>query len=329
MDKKVKSVGKITGAALVVIVLVVLLSSSITKVPVGHTGILLTFGKVQDTPLDEGVHFKIPFAQQVVAMDNRIQKLEVETEAFSKDIQTVNAVLALNYQVEREKTFSLYREIGVNFESTIIIPATHEALKSATSKYTAEELVAERKFLADSVVELLNEELNSIGVKVTAFNIVDFYFSEEYKTAIEDKQVAEQRKKKAEIENQTSVEKAKAEAERATIQAQAEADAAIIRSEGKAEQLRVEAEGRAESYRMQNEQIRDVNILMEWIDKWNGKLPTVQAGEDAGFMFNLQDLENIDDSPPVQPAAETQNTDSNEAGTENIETADGTANTNN
>lgn len=254
---------------IVTILLLMLAAMSVSVVPVGHTGILLTMGKVQDTPVDEGVNFKIPLVQRIVTMDNRIQKLELATEAFSKDIQTVSATLAVNYKISKAQTFSLYKNVGREFETVLIIPATHEALKSVSAHYTAEQLISERQSVSDEIMTVLNDQTSINGIDITAFNILDFDFSPEYIKAVEDKQVAEQKKKQADIENQTNIQKAKAEAERIKIASQGEADA-----------LKIAAEGKAESYRLQNAAITGNNIKMEWIDKWNGELPKIQGGND-------------------------------------------------
>ena len=268
----------LTILGIVVVIAAVIVGLSVSVVPVGHTGIMLTMGRVQDTPLDEGVNFKIPFVQRIVTMDNRIQKMEISTEAFSRDIQTVSATLAVNYKVAKAQTFSLYKNVGINFESILVVPATHESLKSVSAQYTAEELISSRQKVSEVVMSVLNEKTSINGIEITAFNIIDFDFSSEYIKAVEDKQVAEQKKKQADIENSTAIERAKAEAERVKIE-----------SQGKADALRIEAAGRSESYRLQNEALSELNIQMEYINKWNGRLPQIQSGG-SGLIYDLSNI---------------------------------------
>ena len=251
---------------------------SITSVPVGHTGILLTFGRVQEGALTEGLHFVIPFAQQVVAMDNRVQKLEVYTQAFSSDIQTVSARLAVNYQINREHTFEIYRSIGLNFERIIIEPAVHEVLKNISAQYTAEELISMRARVSDEIMATLNEEVQRSGITVTALNIIDFDFTDDFIRAVEEKQIAEQRQQQADIDNLTMVLRSAAEAQSMEILARAEAEA-----------LRILAEGIAESYRLQNQYLTELNVTLELISQWDGVLPLVQSGE-GGFILDVGGL---------------------------------------
>jgi regulator of protease activity HflC (stomatin/prohibitin superfamily) len=81
MEKLIKRVIVIGAIA---IVAVILLFNCFTIVGPGHTGVVVTMGSVQEGVLSEGIHFKAPFVQSVENIDNRIQKLEVNTEAFQK-----------------------------------------------------------------------------------------------------------------------------------------------------------------------------------------------------------------------------------------------------
>ena len=158
-------------------------------------------------------------------IDNRIVKLEVLTEAFSKDLQTVNTTLAINYRVDTSKSYSIYKNIGPNYEDVLITPAVNEVLKATTALYTAEESVTNRNMISEGLVAGLNEKLNKEGLYITDVNIINFDFSEAFITAIEEKQVAQQQLLKAETDKQKAITNAQADAESIRIKAQAEADA--------------------------------------------------------------------------------------------------------
>ncbi len=251
-----KIFNKTTLIVIVVLALVVIVaSSSMTVVQAGHTGVVVTLGKVDEGVLQEGLHFKIPFVQEIVMIDNRITKLEVSTEAFSKDLQTVSTTLAINYRVDTSKSYSIYKNIGRSYESVLVVPAVNEVLKATTAKYTAEESVTNRTLVSEGLVAGLNEKLNEIGLYITDVNIINFDFSEAYITAIEEKQVAQQQLLKAETEKQTAITNAEAEAEAMKIRAEAEAEANRILSESITDEL-------TEYYK---------------IEKWDGKLPVVSG----------------------------------------------------
>ena len=295
-----KFVKPVIIAVVAVLVVGVLFLNSIDTVPVGSTGILLTLGRVEeDKALSEGMHLKIPFIQKIVSMDNRVKKLELSTEAFSKDIQTVSATLAVNYRMEPAKSFEIYKEHGTAYENNIIVPATHEVLKSVCAQYTAEELISKRGESSDMMRDELGEKLLEMGIVITDFNIIDFDFSAEFIEAVESKQVAEQLKKKAATENETaiaqaerekqvSIKQSEAEAERVRIEAEAKAQSRLIAAEAEANAVKLAAD--AEAYRLQNEGKYITDALIEKIiaENWDGKLPVV-----SGSSSNILDVSGL------------------------------------
>lgn len=241
--------------AVILILVIALAASSFVIVEAGHTGVVVTLGKVDENVWQEGLHFKIPLVQEVVMIDNRITKLEVDTEAFSKDLQTVSTTIAINYRVDTAKSYSIYKNIGRDYESVLVTPAVNEVLKATAAQYTAEESVTNRTLVSDGLVEGLNQKLNDIGLYVTDVNIINFDFSEAYINAIEEKQVAQQQLLKAETEKQT----------------------AITNAEAEAEAMRIRAEAEAEANRIIAESITADLVDYKKIEKWNGELPLVSG----------------------------------------------------
>ena len=291
-----KKITKFVVLGIVALLVVILAADSFATVPVGSTGILLTFGKVEDgKALSEGLHIKLPLVQRIVSMDNRVKKLELNTEAFSKDIQTVSATLAVNYRLQAEKSFAIYKTHGTQYEQNIIVPATHEVLKSVCAQYTAEELISKRAESSDMMRDELDAKLSGMGITVTDFNIIDFDFSDEFINAVEAKQVAEQVKKKAATENETaiaqaerekqvSIKQSEAEAERVRIEAEAKAQSTLIAAQAQADAVKLAAD--AEAYRMENEGKYVSSALIDKIlaENWDGKLPNVVGGDVKGIL---------------------------------------------
>ena len=300
MKTSFKVIKRLVALAIAVFLALIVLPNCFATVPVGSTGIMLTMGKVEDTALPEGMHFKIPFVQRIVSMDNRVKKLELSTEAFSKDIQTVSATLAVNYRLQTEKTFEIYKTTGTAYEDNLIVPATHEVLKSVCAQYTAEELISKRAESSDKMRDELDAKLSQIGISITDFNIIDFDFSDEFISAVESKQVAEQLKKKATTENETaiaqaerekqvSIKQSEAEAERVRIAAEAQAQSTLIAAQAEADAVKLAAD--AEAYRLEQigRQLTDKTILNTLADNWNGELPGV-IGAGAAGILNLDEM---------------------------------------
>lgn len=279
---KTFNIKKIVISVVIALAVLVVGASSLHAVPAGHTGVVTRFGAVDDTVLSEGLHVVIPFVTRVVDMNNQVTKAEVVSASASKDLQTVNSTVALNYRIESLSAASVYQNIGVNYENVVVIPAIQEAVKSVMAQYTAEELITLRQTVGAEIQEEISSKLTPYGFSTQSVNIVDFQFSEEFNAAIEAKQTAQQNALKAEQD--------------------------LARVKVEAEQKIAEAQAEAESYRLKSQEITDQMLKMEFIDKWDGKLPVVVS--DGQSLFNI---DSILDSA-ASSAGSTSNTASSTTG---------------
>lgn len=259
---KTFNIKKIVISVVIALAVLVVGAGSLHAVPAGHTGVVTRFGAVDDTVLSEGLHVVIPFVTRVVDMNNQVTKAEVVSASASKDLQTVNSTVALNYRIESLSAASVYQNIGVNYENVVVIPAIQEAVKSVMAQYTAEELITMRQTVGAEIQEEISSKLTPYGFSTQSVNIVDFQFSEEFNAAIEAKQTAQQNALKAEQD--------------------------LARVKVEAEQKIAEAEAEAESYRLKSQEITDQMLKMEFIDKWDGKLPVVVS--DGQSLFNIDSI---------------------------------------
>lgn len=258
---------------IVAVIVVILLLSSVATIPTGHTGVVTTFGSVEDYTFDSGVHFKLPW-QKVVMMDNRIQKQTVNLSCFSSDIQEVSMTYTVNYQINKANAQNIYKNIGTDYYNTVIIPCITESTKVITAKYSAEDLVSERTNLASAIEEELTSKLALFNVELVSTSIEDMDFTDAFTNAVEEKQVAQQNKLRAETEAERLKIEAEAEAEVKRIEAQAQADAKLIQAEAEAEANRKVAESLTEEI-----------LRNKMLDTWNGELPLVTDG--SGSLINI------------------------------------------
>ncbi|MBO4355554.1 MAG: hypothetical protein J5850_01720, partial [Clostridia bacterium] len=105
---------KIIMWVVIAIVGLIIVLNCLTSVPTGYSGIVTTFGKVENNILDAGLHLKLPW-QKVVKMDNRNQKGTLELIAFSKDIQEVAGSYSINYQIDKANAQNIYKSVGVRY----------------------------------------------------------------------------------------------------------------------------------------------------------------------------------------------------------------------
>ena len=246
-----KNVSKIVLHSIIALIILIIVFTSFGSIPAGYKGVRTQFSAVAGE-VNSGLYFKIPFIQGMVKMDTQTQKEQAEADAASSDLQTVQATIAVNYNLYPDKVSELYQSIGTEYGSRIIDPAIQEAVKAATAKYTAEELITKREAVKDEIQTALTSRLQGEFIQVTQVSIVNFQFSSSFNQAIEAKVTAEQNALAAknkldqvQYEAQQTVATAKAQAEAIQIQAQA------INSQGGADYVQLQA-----------------------IKAWDGHLPT-------------------------------------------------------
>jgi regulator of protease activity HflC (stomatin/prohibitin superfamily) len=268
---------KIIILSVTVIVLLLVALNCFTIVTAGHTGVVVTLGSVSESVLSEGFHLKIPFIQRIVLIDNRVKKAEAECSSASSDLQMVSSVIAINYKVLNSYSWSVFKNIGTDYETKVINPAIQECVKAVTANFTAEQLITNRQLVSDQMSGLLKDKISSFGLEIQVFNIISFDFTAEYNAAIEAKQTAEQNALKAEQD--------------------------LKRIKVEAEQTITRAEAEAEAYRLKSQEITPEILLMNYIQKWDGRLPSVVSGEGGSMIIDISTLlEQISQQPFIPPA---------------------------
>ncbi len=289
-----KKVGVVVLTVAAVLTAAILLCCCITTVPTGYTGIVTTFGRVEDHTFEAGFHLKSPF-QRVIKMDNRTQKAVETLQAFSSDIQQVDISIAVNYSIDQSTAEKLYKTVGEEYYGKLLYPRLLENTKAVFSKYTAEKLIAFREQLSSEITDLVMEDVAGFGINVSAISVQDIDFTDAFTNAVEAKQVAAQNKLTAETEQARLTMQAEQEAQRQVIKAEADAQQAKIAAEADLEVTKIQAD--AAEYAGQKEAAKNKAIAQSitpelvryyYILQWDGKLPQTMLGEGTSTLFELQ-----------------------------------------
>lgn len=227
----------------------------IVIVGAGQRGVVFNnFSGIEDRILGEGTHFRVPILESVTTVSVRTQKTDVKAEAASKDLQTVNTDIVINWHLDSLKVNKIYQQVGneTTVVERIMIPAVNEVVKAATAQKTASEVLAKRAELKADVDRLLSERLAKFNVILEDVSIVNVNFSPEFNRAIEQKQVAQQQ-----------AEQALFKAQEASATAQATVNL---------------AKGEAEANRLKQQSLTSDLLQLRAIEKWDGKLPTYTGG---------------------------------------------------
>lgn len=286
--------GHIIGSVVGLIVAIILAFSMIKTVPTGYTGILTTFGKVEPNTVSAGVHVIAPW-QKIVKLDNRTQKVSVETDTFSKDIQQVKVSLAVNFCIDQATAQELYKTVGVNYYESVVLPRILENVKAVVAEYSAENLVAKRGELSDEILTRLTDDAAAYGINIISISVEDIDFTDEFTDAVERKQVASQNKLAAETEQAQKTMEEQAAADRAVISAKAKAEQDVIAANAELEVTKIQAEAalyagekEAEMNKRIAESLTPNLVKYYYIKQWEGVLPKTVLGEDNSFMISLE-----------------------------------------
>jgi len=289
----------LAAVAVVLLVIIVFLANSIVQVQEGSVGVVRTWGKVQDSPRNPGLHFLVPVMQTVEKVSTKTQAISVDSESASSDLQTVTTKITINFYFPGNMAPKLVSNVGntAEVERIILRPAVQESLKAVTAKYRAENLISQREKVSQDVNETLSAYVASLmkarniegAVNIQRVAITDFSFSKEFNQGIEKKVVAEQDALRAENEKKQKITTAEAEAERVKLQADADAYQVTKAAEAKAKQIEMESIAKADAIAREGEMLTKYPRIPEMrkVERWDGVLPRVTTGDAAGMLINL------------------------------------------
>ena len=279
---------KLNSKQIISLIGVLLIAASCyTSIPTGHTGVVTTFGNVENYTLEAGIHFKLPW-QDTIKMDNRVQKHTQDLSCFSSDIQEVNMTYTVNYQISKQDAMTIYKTIGTNYFETVISPCISEAVKIVTAKYSAEALVSSRSQMAEEIENELKTKLAQYHIELVGTSIENMDFTDAFTEAVEAKQVAQQNKLRAETE-----------AEQKVIEAKAEAEIKKVEADADAYELLKKAQAEAEANQKIADSLTEALIRYTYIENWDGKLPTIMGGSNG--MNTMLDISGLIEEAPETP----------------------------
>lgn len=285
--------GILLTVGIILVLCLVMMLFCVHSVPTGYTGILTTFGKVEDETMNAGVHFIAPW-QRIVKLDNRTQKIEVQTQTFSSDIQQVDVIMSVNFAIDQSTAQNLYRTVGEKYFDTVVYPRILENTKAVFAAYTAEELVSNRQNLSSEIQAKLSDDVSSYGITIISFAVEDIDFTDAFTNAVEAKQVAAQNKLTAETEQAQKTMEQEAAARRQVIDAEAAAEVAKIQAEADLEVTKIQADAaeyaglkEAAKNKAISEWLTDQLLRYYYIQQWDGKLPIYSLGDGTNLLLPI------------------------------------------
>ena len=251
----------------VLLIVFIFICNPIAIVGVGERGVKVTLGKVSPESYGEGVHLVTPFISKMKNMDVKTQKRFIETSVYTKDIQQARISYVINYNLQPDNAYKMYRQVGMNYEDTILMPVVEGTIKDVIGKWNAQDLVANREKATREILTKLQNHLLDNYINVTDFQMTAINYSDVFERAIESKVTAQQEALKAKNK---------------TVQIQEEAKQKLISAEAEAKSMTIRANALTRNKAL---------VEYEAVQKWDGKLPEYMMGNTIPFL-NLGNQNN-------------------------------------
>src|SRR5438874_171632 len=264
---------KIVAGIITFVVIIVIMFESVVVVQAGHRGVVLYVGAVENRVLGEGIHFIIPFAEQVIQMEVRTLKFEANASAASNDLQEVQTTVALNYHISPSQANVIYQQLGADYADRIIAPTIQESVKASVAKFNAEELITRRATAKAVIDQAISNTLSARNIVVETVFITDFKFSPAFASQVESKVVAFQKY----LTEQNNLKAVQVIANQTVVQANATARSNVAKANGESQAIKIITV-----------QLKQSPEYLHWlsINRWNGQMPYA-LGSGAVPFFQL------------------------------------------
>ena len=311
-----------TVIGIVFALLLVTVPASFHTVEAGEIAVVKHLGEAKGVRT-AGTHFDFWVTETYIIYDAKVQNMEISAQAYSKDAQTMDISMTVQYQIDETQAIKIANQYGsIDILANRLQSIAIEKAKSTLSSYSAMQIIETRSTISPLVEDAIkNAVTEEYCVNIVAVVLTNIDFSDAFEQTVEDKMIAEQEKLKAEYEKETAIVNAEKELEVAKLAAQAKIEAAkadaqavieAATAEAKSIQLKSIEVARALGFTINETEVKDaegvvtdieytidftgksaeeIKVItdymqyLEYLAKWDGKLPTVVAGESATIMI--------------------------------------------
>jgi len=236
-----------------------------SQINTGQVGVKTIWGKADNEAMQPGIYFYNPISSKIYKLNTKVETVETDSQAASKDLQNVQTQITVNYHLGTKDPIQHFIRLGADqdkIENTIVKPTISEAFKATVAQFSAEDLIVKRDIVSNLIESTLETKLSQYDLYVDSISITNFQFSKAYSEAVEAKQVAEQNANKA----KNDLQRIQVEAQQKIVEAQAQAQAMQLQKQVVNADLI---------------QLKQLEIQSKMIDKWNGQFPATYMGTNS------------------------------------------------
>lgn len=303
------------------------LLDSFTQVEAGSVAVVKQFGEVVGV-FNPGLNWKLPFIQNTIvyrtqeiiyeASENpsasQANYTDYEVDTATSDGQQINARYTVRFRIDPSQAANIINNLGTEAEAVekVVKANSRVRVRNILKQYPARDLYSGNVELAqDEIGEVLRVDFAKEGVELVFFGLRSIQFTDEYKNAVELKQIEaeniatkENLAKQAEFERNRTITQAQGEAERQKLErigiAEGEAESIRVKAEADAKAILLKAQAQAEANRLIAESLTSDVISWQAVQGWNGQYPLVTGG---GQFILPGDLFNQAPTNTARPAA--------------------------
>lgn len=291
----------------------IIVPGSIHQVEAGQVAVVKVWGEAKEVRT-AGIYYDFWLSRHYETYDAKVQQVQMKTSAYSKDAQTMDIELVVQYQIQQDKAIDIAKVYGgLEMLENRIETVSVEKTKSVLSQKQAMSIIETRQTVSQDVeTAIRNAITDEYFVNITTVVLTDISFSDAFEKTVEDKMIAEQEKLKAEYEK----EKAIIQAEQALEVARKDAEAQIARAQAEAKSVELIATAQANSVKIKSVEIarmlgftiietvtednirydidftgktvEEIQVIssylkyIEYLETWDGTLPTTLVTDGTG-----------------------------------------------
>ena len=241
----------ITGVAIGIIIILVLIIPNIKIVPQATTFIIERLGTYRTT-WETGFHMKVPFIDRVAKKISLKEKVAdfAPQAVITKDNVTMQIDTVLFYQIVDPKLYTY----GIERPIVAIENLSATTLRNIIGDLELDQTLTSRDIINTRMREILDEATDPWGIKVNRVELKNIIPPKEIQAAMEKQMKAEREKREkiliAEGEKESAIRVAEGEKEAAILRAEAKKEAAIREAEGQAQAILAVQEATAKGLEM-------------------------------------------------------------------------------
>ncbi|MFW5748312.1 MAG: SPFH domain-containing protein [Chloroflexota bacterium] len=249
-----------------------------------------------ENPRGAGTHIIIPVVQEATIYPVRQQEYTMSDSeeegnvndaivARTFDGQEVRLDVTVLFNIKADNVNELHQRWQDTYLLEFVRPTVRNLVRTQVAQYEAEAIYgAQRAEMEGRAGDAIRAAFEREALELTGFLVRSLNFSADFAQSIENKEVEEQDRQRAETE-----------AQRRRIEAEGRANAVIAEAEGEARATILRAEAQARALSLISEQIAANPSLIqyEYIQSLADNISLALIPSNSPFLFDFESIENL------------------------------------